>query len=370
MTTLEVLEAEESQLGEGFSRNLGQTFLRGLKKLSVIKLSKNALTNLHEEFFLDQHQLLQKVYIGHNKFQSIPFDVSLFSKLQFIDLSNNSISTISKSEQKALDNLMKKTGVVLTLDLSGNMIQCTCNNLDFLRWMNKTNINLKNLDQTLCVDDKQTVKNVFEILNNIDTFRRECTTEFWLMFSSISVTILIAGLILSVLGYRYRFVLEYFILRIKRRLKKYKPLEDYFEYDVFVSYSSLDSDWVTNCLYVKLSEEFNVCLYDKDFVPGVPITENIMNAIDSSRKVMFIITENFLNSSWGNYEMEMTRMHAFQNGRDNMVVVLLKDDIDVSDMPKALRSLWWKIVCLQWSDRYLPGEEDLFWAKARESILH
>ncbi|KAJ8315798.1 hypothetical protein KUTeg_007948 [Tegillarca granosa] len=369
MTSLKILEAEDNNLEEGFSNNFGQTFLRGLKNLSILKLSRNMLTKLHEEFFVDQHEFLQEIYLGGNKFKNIPFDVPVFSKLQFIDLSNNVINTLSKSEQEDLDNVEKKTDFI-TLDLSGNQLQCTCNNLNFLRWMNKTNVKFRNIANTNCVDDEQTAKNITDILNNIDAFARKCTTEFWLMFSAISVTILITGLILSVLVYRYRFVLEYFILRIKRRLKKYKPLEDNFEYDVFVSYSSLDYEWVTRCLYVNLSGEFKVCLYDRDFIPGVPISENIINAIDSSRKVMFVITENFLNSSWGNYEMEMTRMHAFQNGRDSIVIVLLKDDIAVSDMPKVLRSLWWKVVCLQWSDSLLPGGEDLFWARTRDSILH
>jgi hypothetical protein len=51
---------------------------------------------------------------------------------------------------------------------------------------------------------------------------------------------------------------------------------------------------------------------------GNSIGENIIQAIDSSRKVIFIITENFLNSDWGSYELEMTRMHAFQRDNDNM----------------------------------------------------
>jgi hypothetical protein len=41
---------------------------------------------------------------------------------------------------------------------------------------------------------------------------------------------------------------------------------------------------------------FILCLDEKIFIVGNPIGENIIQAIDSSRKVIFIITENFLNS--------------------------------------------------------------------------
>jgi hypothetical protein len=50
---------------------------------------------------------------------------------------------------------------------------------------------------------------------------------------------------------------------------------------------------------------FDICFDEKTFIPGTPIGENIIQAIDSSRKVIFIITKNFLQSDWGSYELEM-----------------------------------------------------------------
>jgi succinyl-CoA synthetase alpha subunit len=47
---------------------------------------------------------------------------------------------------------------------------------------------------------------------------------------------------------------------------------------------------------------FNLSLDEKTFIAGNSIGENIIQAIDSSRKVIFIITENFLNSDWGSYD--------------------------------------------------------------------
>ncbi|CAC5399337.1 unnamed protein product [Mytilus coruscus] len=73
-----------------------------------------------------------------------------------------------------------------------------------------------------------------------------------------------------------------------------------------------------------------------------------VEAINSSRKVVFVITENFLDSSWGTYEIEMTRMHAFREGRESMVIVILKDDIKKDKLPKALKEIWYKVVCIVW----------------------
>ena len=69
---------------------------------------------------------------------------------------------------------------------------------------------------------------------------------------------------------------------------------------------------------------FNLCLDEKTFIVGNPVGENIIQAIDSSRKVIFIITEHILNSDWGSYELEMTRMYACQRDNDNMVIVVIR----------------------------------------------
>ncbi|VDI80596.1 Hypothetical predicted protein [Mytilus galloprovincialis] len=113
-----------------------------------------------------------------------------------------------------------------------------------------------------------------------------------------------------------------------------------------------------------------LCQNAKDFIAGNSITENVINAIDSSRKVIFIITRNFLKSTWGSYEMEMTRMHAFQKGREDMVIVVVKDEIKITDMPEILKRMWSKIACIQWpNDDNLPhNTKEIFYEKIKMSL--
>ncbi|CAC5369413.1 TLR3 [Mytilus coruscus] len=90
-----------------------------------------------------------------------------------------------------------------------------------------------------------------------------------------------------------------------------------------------------------------------------------VEAINSSRKVVFVITEDFLESSWGTYEIEMTRMHTFREGRESMIIVILKDDIQNDKLPKALKEIWYKVVCIVWpSDPEAPyNSEKIFYKK-------
>ncbi|CAG2252777.1 unnamed protein product [Mytilus edulis] len=131
-----------------------------------------------------------------------------------------------------------------------------------------------------------------------------------------------------------------------------------------------DSVWVKQFHDKVNSMGFELCLHDKDFIAGESIAVNVLNAIDSSRKVIFIITHEFLKSSWGSYEMEMTRMHAFQKGREDMVIVVVKDDIKITDMPEVMKNMWIKITCIQWpNDDNLPyNTEEIFYEKMKMSL--
>ena len=117
---------------------------------------------------------------------------------------------------------------------------------------------------------------------------------------------------------------------------------------------------------------FNLCFDEKSFIAGNPVGENIIQAIDSSRNVILIISENFLNSNWGLYELEVTRLHAFQRYNENMVIVVIKNDIPKERIPHVLLSIWFKITCAKWpKESSLPCEiEEFFNEMLKISISH
>jgi hypothetical protein len=154
--------------------------------------------------------------------------------------------------------------------------------------------------------------------------------------------------------------------------RRHKPSPNRREFDAYISYSHNDITWVKEFHDNLESMGFNLCLDEKSFIAGNPVGENIIQAIDSSRKVIFIITKNFLNSDWGSYELEMTRMHAFQRDSDNMVIVVIKDDIPMERIPHVLQSMWFKITFVKWpKESSLSYEtEELFYKMLRISISH
>uniref|UniRef100_K1QC90 Toll-like receptor 13 n=1 Tax=Magallana gigas TaxID=29159 RepID=K1QC90_MAGGI len=55
---------------------------------------------------------------------------------------------------------------------------------------------------------------------------------------------------------------------------------------------------------------FKVRIHDRDFIPGVDIAENITIAIHNSRRIILIMTSDFLKSQWCMFELNMARMES------------------------------------------------------------
>lgn len=101
------------------------------------------------------------------------------------------------------------------------------------------------------------------------------------------------------------------------------PAETYV-YDVFISYSSKDHVWVRGPLLHRLeSHGLRVCIDVRDFQPGAPIVTEMERAVLTSRYTLVILTPDFVNSNWTEFEevLTFTIAHGYKQRR---VIPLLK----------------------------------------------
>lgn len=76
-----------------------------------------------------------------------------------------------------------------------------------------------------------------------------------------------------------------------------------FGYDVFISYSSKDKEWVRGELLSTLEDRnLRVIIDFRDFQIGAPTIKEIERAILISRKTLLILTPNYLSSQWTEFE--------------------------------------------------------------------
>lgn len=91
--------------------------------------------------------------------------------------------------------------------------------------------------------------------------------------------------------------------------RKRKSNSDDFTYDVFVSYSDKDRNWVLDEFIPNIEKraEINICLHERDFQVGLSILENIIQCMDMSRSLLLVVSESFLKSNWCAFEMHLAQ---------------------------------------------------------------
>ncbi|CAG2207995.1 unnamed protein product [Mytilus edulis] len=171
-------------------------------ELREIDLSHNLIQDLSFDIF-HGHAHAVKINLSHNKLLDVSFDLSHLVSLERLDLSYNNISGItSKIAMDSLHKLSKTSN--LTIDLSNNLLKCSCQNLKFLQWM-YVNLNLLfNTDQYMCQFVGNGVVHMTNVEKIVKQLEKECSS-YTTVIICITTGILLACVILVAgLVYRYR----------------------------------------------------------------------------------------------------------------------------------------------------------------------
>ena len=350
---MQSLTFQDSDLSKGFKNDPGGIFLKGLFNLSYLDLGNNELTNLHDNLFQDQSSSLRYLILQDNLLRNIPKAILKVKRLKVLDIQNNKLLTLSKRDTQILDAIKGAT-----IRISQNPFDCSCQNLHMIKWLIQNEKRIEDYDRIHCtggVDWKN-------LTVHERHFELNCISTFWLELSASLSIVIILAIIVSVIGYRYRRYIEYLFLLLVYSHLKAEHSKHKYEFDGFISHSHFDDDWVLGTLYKRLTDEMGmkISLYHKDFMPGELIDSEIVRCIDKSRKVIFVVSQNFIASEWANYELEIAISHVFECGRTGLLVII-KDEVHVEEMPDILKRIWWKVVCMKWHDNQTPADRDLFW---------
>jgi hypothetical protein len=113
-------------------------------------------------------------------------------------------------------------------------------------------------------------------------------------------------------------------------------MADEYTYDVFISYSHKDEGWVVNTLLPALENAgLKVCIDFRDFEPGVPSLVNMENAVDDSRQTALVLTPNWTDSEWTDFEAILTQTDDPVGRRKKMIPLMLEK----CTPPKRIKTL-------------------------------
>ena len=314
-SSLKYLYLSNNKLGQvegntcNFHRNNTLGFLKPLRNLRTLALAGNMLESGSQKFSdLKVLTRLEKLDLSSNGFHNFSLDLSNMIKLQKLDLSNNNIQCLSKSTILQL-NQIRKTGNHIEIDLSDNILSCTCECLHFFLWMPKSGLDFLSHKTYKCTfknGRKETLDKLSFVINELES---QCYETEWLRWCVGGEIFTYTLITVFCLMYRRRHDIQYFFLKLKlnrQRLMKFYDRKRYL-FSAFVSCDHRDAKYfVYRKLIPNLETEetkLKFCVAQRNFLVGATILDNIMRAIQKSRKVIFIVSQYFLQSKWCKEEL-------------------------------------------------------------------
>ncbi|XP_022243853.1 toll-like receptor 4 [Limulus polyphemus] len=335
-----------------------------LTKLEFIDLTGNSFKSLSASLFSNLRNL-KVVKLSQNHIKSWESRIFLRnSNLSKIDLSQNAIQHISKA-------MLEDFKILKELSIQKNPFSCTCELMDFLFWLNHTNVSVAHMktvkSRFFYVCSEPSRMQNFPLQNVSLELQHEClnyiNTQKHNALLLITIAVILNVVFVIVIGaYLYHQRV------LKRRAHELSDDDKQFQYDAFVSYSACDSDWVFNCLVPKLENEtanLKLCVYDRDFLAGRNISDCILDSIKNSRKVILVLSPNFIQSRWCRFETELAQHMLVDESREGLVLIKLQD-LNLNALTPQLNYLLKTRIYLVWTND--QQQQGIFWKKLHRAI--
>uniref|UniRef100_A0A672GSP7 Toll-like receptor 13 n=1 Tax=Salarias fasciatus TaxID=181472 RepID=A0A672GSP7_SALFA len=358
--------------------------LSGLKSLERL-MTENFFTNpLHPDTFKYTPRLRSLQIIYSNLLQLSPEVFWPLTNLEELDLSNNNLRSLdflaeaklsalkflklSENEVSIINETLFQSLPALTyLDLSENLLTCECSNSGFVRWATSNNqTQVANGYRYICAFP---VSQRGERLLDFDV--RSCWMDVsFLCFVSIAALILLVLLSSFIHHFlRFHLIYAYYLFLAFLYDNKRRKGDVGCQYDAFISYNVCDEAWVYEVLVPELEGQqgWKLCLHHRDFEPGMPIIQNITDAIYSSRKTICVISRHYLQSEWCSREIQMASYRLFDEHRD-VLILLFVEDVPAHRLTAyhRMRSVVKRRSYLSWPRA--AGHPAVFWQNVRRAL--
>ena len=320
-------------------------------QIEKLTLSKN-IENV--SVLYASHNQLQRVYLNHNA-----------PKLKEIYLDSNKLTTLPQDFQ----NLS-----LSRIDLRYNYFKCDCENYWVKAWLKKRRNTLVGGAQSVACSSGY--RNLGKPLVSLEDGDFICTTSSnegsqtaneSIKTISLYVVASFLFMVLVLVALIYRFHKEIkLILYTRFNWHPFDRVDDSNPskiYDAFVSFNMRDRQWVMDTLQNKLENHnppYKLCIHCRDFIPGAPIAENILENVKKSRRMIMVLSRNFIQSEWCMLEFRAAHRRVLE-GRRNYLIIVLFDDVNIDSLDDELK-LYLK------TNTYLNEQSKWFWQQLKYAL--
>ncbi|KAH8404464.1 hypothetical protein KR222_003578, partial [Zaprionus bogoriensis] len=361
---LAVLYANNSNVAHIYN-----TTFSGLKRLLVLHLEDNHIVALEGSEF---HNLenLRELYLQSNRIASIANgSFQMLRKLEVLRLDGNRLMHFEVWQLAGNPYLVE-------ISLADNQWSCECGYLSrFRNYLAQSSEKIVDAARVSCIYNNAT--SVLREKNGTKCTLRDGVAHYMhtneiegllpLLLVATCAFVGFFGLIFALFCYRHELKMwlhsSSCLLtlcyrsspRFVDQLDKERPNDAYF------AYSLQDEHFVNQILASTLESDigYRLCLHYRDVNINAYITDALIEAAESAKQFVLVLSKNFLHNEWSRFEYK-SALHELVKRRKRVVFILYGDlpqrDIDL-DMRHYLRTS----TCIEWDDKK-------FWQKLRLAL--
>ena len=358
----------------------------GLKGLLVLHLEDNRIAELQTFEFSDLESL-RELYLHNNVITSIKNTTfSSLKHLEVLRLDGNKLVDF------AVWNVLVTSPYLVQLTLNGNPWSCDCAFLEEFRTaLLMAGPKVTDAANLVCVsNERDSSATTLAVVVESSTQRSNGSSSgsgtpsglcvsptpsattivqqrliqdyLPLLVTTLVVFVVVTLLVLLAFVYRYKMrVWCHARYGLRLWAKRDSVLDQGKLFDAFVSYSAKDDTFVQQMLATNLeygSPSYKLCLQHRDCPSnGAYLSETIGQAVDSSKRTIMVISQNFMKAEWCRFEYKSALHQLFKNRRKCLLVILI-GDIPQKDLDPDLK-LYLK------TNTYFQWGEIGFWDKLR-----
>nr|ANG08895.1 toll family protein LongTollC [Parhyale hawaiensis] len=343
----------------------------GLRNLKVLRLDHNYLKRLHGYEFVLLHNLLE-LYVNDNQISHIANTTfTSLRSLEVLHLEGNRIS-VFPVWNLGLNPFLVEVG------LQKNRWSCECNFLANLRaWLEANRIKATDVNAITCYH-KRNGKQGPRILSNTpghcDHFvttahMNNLMVNDYIMFSSISVGIILVIIVFVFIGVMYRRRIK---LWASNQYSKtlFEKSTSYVEeseklFDVFISHSNKDSNWVYSVLAPELElRGYRTCaVYRNCSSPTAPFVAQAMSeGIACSKRLLLVLSRGLVDSEWCKYDFKSTHVDAIRKLSKKSIILVNLDDIPRGELDSEM------ICVIKKASFSFKPRDPRFWERLRRAL--
>ncbi|XP_062615601.1 toll-like receptor 4 [Saccostrea cucullata] len=373
------LNISRNSVGDNLERDKNGLIFRNLVSVETLDLSSNKIYHL-PYLLLKRSRNIGALILNNNQLSELNVGVKHMHHLEHLDLSENRIDSIRDEIRQELTDLIRLKNT--SIDLSGNNVDCSCENVPYIQWMVKHKENFERFDDYECAIKSQKNFNFSDPVTSLKSLVVECRsyTTFYIV-ASIVLTILVF-VVIAMLVKRNIWTIRFTIYQCKQKVKTggrymqilYQRNRLNFSYDIFISYSARDRELVMNKLLLKLQDlNLDVCIRERDFLAGRHKADNIMDAIESSKMTVCVVSESYLKSGWRDYELNMAKLEGIKKrgGLHYVYLIILPGAYDLKrKCPNSLKDLINENLFCHYPSEESMAELDIFWNDFSSVVAH